>query len=145
MRGNNTHLEFDLSLAKEQSDKNPMYYLQYAHARICSVLSKVDKSDQVLAENLDLGLLETDYELELIKTLMKFPVAIELAGKKYEAHCIPDYLRELAEAFHTFYHHCRIIGEEPGIFKARVQLITATKTVLKNGLSILGISAPERM
>lgn len=145
MRGVNTHLEFDLSLAKEQSDKNPVYYLQYAHARICSILEKIKEQNITIKTEPDLNSLQEKIELDLIKKLADFPTAIFDASKKSEPHILSDYLRDLASIFHNFYHQCRIIGEQEEILSARLFLANSTKIVLKNGLTILGISAPERM
>ena len=169
MRGVNTHLEFDLSLAKEQSDKNPVFYLQYAYARICSIFEKINQNitfgggfygyssidqetgDVTLCDAIidfsyhNLELLKDASEIKLIKQLMLFPSAIQLASNKSEPQVLCEYLREVAAAFHLFYHNCRIIGEDIELMKARLFLAKITKIVLKNGLTILGISQPERM
>lgn len=148
MRGISTHLEFDLSLAREQSDKNPVFYLQYAHARIASVIDNAKEAGLSLAaetETPDFSLLTSKYELDLIKELLEFENAIHDAGTKYEPQFLAEYLRSLASAFHIFYHNCRIIGSEPTLQKSRLALAFITKNAIKNGLSILGISAPERM
>lgn len=145
MRGISTHLEFDLGIAKEQSDKNPVFYLQYAHARISSVLDQARDRDIKIEENADLTLLNTNAEINLIKEMMRFPEVIKAAADKFEPHIISEYLRDVATAFHLFYHDCRIIGIENDIMQARFALIKSVKTVIKNGLTILGISAPERM
>jgi arginyl-tRNA synthetase len=146
MRGVNTHLEFDLGLAKEQNDKNPVFYLQYAHARICSIFDKIkDNGEKIDYNDADLTFLNNINEINLIKQLMLFPTAIQSASNKSEPHILCEYLRELAAAFHLFYYHCRIIGECIDIMKARLLLVGATKYVLSNGLSILGISSPEKM
>jgi len=144
MRGVNTHLEFDLSLAKEQSDKNPVFYLQYAYARICSIFEKIS-NEKIDFSNANLELLKDASEIKLIKQLMLFPSAIQLASNKSEPQVLCEYLREVAAAFHLFYHNCRIIGEDIELMKARLFLASITKIVLKNGLTILGISQPERM
>lgn len=145
MRGSNTHLEFDLSLAREQSDKNPVFYLQYAHARICSIFEKAKEQEIILDTNSDLSLLIHSAEIKLIKTAAFFPEAVELASQKCEPHVIADYLRELANAFHAFYHDCRIIGTDPNLASARLSIADMTRSILKNGLSILGVKAPEKM
>jgi arginyl-tRNA synthetase len=145
MRGISTHLEFDLAIAKEQSDKNPVFYLQYAHARICSVIDNAIEKGIVINTNADLTLLSTNAELNLIKELMRFPDIIKMAADKYEPHLIADYLRDVATAFHLFYHECRIIGIENDLMQSRFALVKSVRTVIKNGLTILGISAPERM
>lgn len=145
MRGIATHLEFDLNLAREQSDKNPVFYLQYAHARICSVFENAKEKGIELTSNPDLSLLKTQFEIDLIKLMNKFPDVILNAGEKFEIQIIPEYLREIAQAFHSFYHECRILGVYEALQQARLWLCQATRTILKNGLTILGVTAPERM
>lgn len=145
MRGISTHLEFDLGLAREQSEKNPVFYLQYAHARICSVLDLAKDRGVDLDKKADLSALQNNYEIELIKKIIKFRETVLIACEKCEPQILADYLRELAAAFHIFYHECRIIGVEEKIQTARLNLALATKIALKNGLSILGINAPKRM
>ncbi len=145
MRGINTHLEFDLDLAKEQSDKNPVFYLQYAHARLCSIFDNAIDKDINIDDKADLTLLVDKSEISLIKTLMKFPDYIRLSCDKGEPMILAEYLRDLAAAFHVFYHNCRIIGSEEKLMQARFKLAAATKITLKNGLDILGVSSPERM
>jgi arginyl-tRNA synthetase len=142
MRGIGTHLEFDLSLAREQSDKNPVFYLQYAHARICSVF---DKAAELYKIPVDLSLLTTSEELTLIKKIFLFPETIRTSANKFEPQILTEYLRDLASLFHIFYHNCRIIGIDENLGAARLRLAEATRSVMLNGLSILGINAPERM
>lgn len=142
MRGLSTHLEFDLALAREQSEKNPVFYLQYAHARISSVIDKVTE----LSDNeIDYSLLTHDTEQKLIKQLLRFPEIIQVSATKFEPQILAEYLRETAQAFHVFYHECRILNTEPNLMNARLQLAKSTKIVIKNGLTILGINAPDRM
>ncbi len=145
MRSPNTHLEFDLDLAKEASEKNPVFYLQYAHARICSILRKAEDVGFAFAEEADLSLLEHESEIGLMKELLLLPEIIERASAIKEPHTIANYLRDVAVAFTQFYGHCRIIGEEEALATARMNLAEATRIVLQNGLTVLGISAPERM
>ncbi len=145
MRGIQTHLEFDLSLAKEQSDKNPVFYLQYAHARISSIFEKLKENEIAVETQADLQLLVHQNEKNLIKTLMNFEKTIQTAANKFEPHIMADYLRKLASDFHLFYHDCRIIGVESGLMQARIKLLEITKYTMYNGLKILGVSAPERM
>lgn len=144
MRSPNTHLEFDVAQAKEAGEKNPVFYLQYAHARIQSILRKVDElsGDTTGA---DLSILNHDTEITLIKKLLGFPDAVSLAAGHREPHRVITYLNELASDFTSFYHDCRIVGEEDRLMSARSELAKATATVLKNGLSIMGITAPDRM
>ncbi len=145
MRNVNTHLEFDLGLAREQSEKNPVFYLQYAHARICSIFEKARNEDIRIDEDADYTLLNHKSEIELIKQLLKFPEKINDACEKADPPVITEYLRETAQAFHIFYHECRIIGVEENLMQARFKLAKVTRTVMKNGLSILGVKAPEKM
>ena len=145
MRSPNTHLEFDLDLAKEASDTNPVFYLQYAHARIQSILRKAAEIDMEVVSDADLSLLVHETETGLIKTLMALPEQIERAAELREPHRLANFLREVAVAFTQFYGNCRIIGEPIGIASARLRLARATALVLKNGLAVLGISAPDRM
>lgn len=146
MRSPNTHLEFDISQAKEAGEKNPVFYLQYAHARIQSILRKVDEIiDETDSGDLDLSLLSHESEIVLIKKLLGFPDAIQSAAIHREPHKLITYLNELASDFTSFYHDCRIIGEPESLMKARSSLALGTATVLKNGLTILGIQAPNQM
>lgn len=142
MRGLSTHLEFDLALAREQSEKNPVFYLQYAHARISSVIDKVTELND---NQIDYSLLTHDTEQKLIKQLLRFPEIIEVSATKFEPQILAEYLRETAQAFHVFYHECRILNTEPNLMNARLQLAKSTKIVIKNGLTILGINSPDRM
>ena len=145
MRSPNTHLEFDLDLAREASDKNPVFYLQYAHARICSILRKAAELEISYDEEADLSLLEHEAEISLIKSIARFPAVIEDVAESLAPHKVATYLREVAVAFTDFYGKCRIIGEGESIAVARLKLASATRIVLQNGLAVLGISAPERM
>lgn len=145
MRSPNTHLEFDLDLAKEASEKNPVFYLQYAHARICSILRKAEEVGFAFAGEADLSLLEHESEVALMKELLRLPEVIERASEIKEPHTVANYLRDVAVAFTQFYGHCRIIGEETELATARMRLADATRIVLRNGFTILGISAPESM
>ncbi len=145
MRGISTHLEFDLAIARQQSDTNPVFYLQYAHARICSVFDQASERGIEIHDSQNLALLKHDSEINLIKLLIKFPEIVLLACNKSEPHVLADYLRELAAAFHVFYHNCRIIGSEENLMQSRFKLADVTRIAMKNGLSILGISAPVRM
>ncbi len=145
MRSPNTHLEFDLDLAKEASDKNPVFYLQYAHARICSILRKAEETGLERRGTADLSLLDHPAEQTLVKVMMDLPDTIDRAAENREPHRLSNYLREVAVAFTQFYGQCRIIGEDESLAKARLQLADAARQVLANGLSILGISTPERM
>lgn len=145
MRGISTHLEFDLSLAREQSDKNPVFYLQYAHARIAGINEKAKEAGLLFDSSCNTDSLTNEHEINLIKILLRFVETVANACQKYEPQILAEYLRELAQNFHVFYHNCRILGEEEQIAKARLALAITTKIAMKNGLKILGITAPERM
>ena len=144
MRSPNAHLEFDLDLAKEANEKNPVFYLQYAHARICSILRKAAETG-FRGEGGDVSLLEHPAEIALMKAMLRFPEALEQAADAREPHQVAAYLREVAAAFTQFYGHCRIIGEENDLAAARMRLARAARIVLSNGLQVLGVSRPERM
>lgn len=144
MRNVSSHMNFDLTLAKKQSDENPVFYLQYAHARICSIIKAVEREN--LQPSLEhLNLLSSDEEKDLLKKLNRFEEEVLTSAENFETHRICFYLEELAAAFHRFYTFRRILGSEKNLAEARLSLITAVKTVLKNGLTILGVSAPEQM
>lgn len=144
MRNITTHMNFDLALAKKQSDENPVFYLQYAHARICSILRTIEgESLSPSCENLEL--LTANEEQVLLKKLAKFKEEVETSAEIFESQRISNYLEDLASSFHKFYTFCRILGTEKKLAEARVALAVATKTVIQNGLSILGVTAPERM
>lgn len=145
MRSPNTHLEFDLDLAKEAREKNPVFYLQYAHARICSIVRKAEDVGFSFGSDADLTKLTHEAEIDLIKKLLDFPSVVEGAALAREPHRIITYLNETATAFTRFYDACRIVGEEKSLATARMHLAEATRIVLHNGLTVLGITAPERM
>lgn len=144
MRDPNTHLEFDIAQAKEASDKNPVFYLQYAHARIQSILRKVEQ-EYTFSKNPELKHLTHSSEINLIKSLIRFPEMVLSAAESREPHRLINYLDDLASHFTTFYHDCRILGEKERLVQARSALAKATAQVLANGLGILGISAPDEM
>jgi len=145
MRSPDTHLNFDLELAEEESKKNPVFYLQYAHARICSIIDKAEEGGFSYETDADLSLLTHEDEIALIKELLRFPRALQNAADARAPHFVPNYLRDVATAFSQFYDNCRVIGEEKALASARMHLALATKTVLRNGLTVLGISAPRNM
>lgn len=144
MRSITSHLNFDIDIAKKHSDENPVFYLQYAHARISSILRMTN--DEKLSYSLEnLNLLTVSEEQELLKKLFEFPEVVLFSAENYETHRITNYLEELAALFHRFYTECRIIGTEKKLAEARIALCIATQTVIRNGLSILGVSAPDKM
>ena len=142
-----THLEFDMGLAVRQDSENPVYYVQYAHARICSLIAalKAEGSEVPSASDIDEALLCTEEEKDLIKQLSALPEEVRSAARDYDPSKINRYLIELASRFHRFYNACRIKGEEEKLLAARLCLASKTRDVLAIGLAILGISAPEKM
>lgn len=144
MRNISSHMNFDLTLAKKQSDENPVFYLQYAHARICSILRTV-KEENIVSSLENLDLLTKEEEQQLFKKLNKYEEEVLYAAENFEPGRICSYLEELAAAFHKFYTFCRILGSEKNLAEARLALAEATKQVLQNGLGLLGVTAPERM
>lgn len=145
MRSIGSHLNFDLKLAKEQSEENPVYYLQYAHARIASIIRYAEAEGVVMNEYPDVAQLSQSEEIALVKLLVEFPDMVESCARTYEPHRLAEYLHDVAGLFHRFYHVHRVITENKPLSSARLALCMATKTVLANGFAILGISAPERM
>jgi len=140
-RASNSHLNFNLDLAKEQSEKNPVYYVQYAHARICSILRKT-KGQKGKG---DAKLLIHPSELSLAKQLIRLPEVVEDVSRDYQVQRVPQYAADLATAFHRFYKDCQVISEDKSLTQARLSLVLSAKIVLKNTLSLMGISAPEKM
>lgn len=141
MHDPNSHIDFDLDLAKKKSKENPVYYVQYAHARIASILSKAQR----LTTNANYQLLTTNYELDLIKQITRLPELVEDIAQSFAVHRLTAYATDLADSFHRFYENCRVIGEKEDLQEARLGLIMATKIALANTLKLLGISAPEKM
>ena len=144
MRGINTHLNFDLDLAADQSDKNPVYYLQYAHARICNVINRTEKEGKDW-KKYDPNYLTHESEISLLKQLELFPNTVLTALELLEPQVIANYLQEVATKFHKYYASCRIITENEEVTLARIALSNAARKVLRGGLKILGINAPEKM
>lgn len=145
MRSLDSQLDFDLTLATEKSSENPVYYIQYAHARICSILNQVAADGIVIDENAPLNSLTTEIEHDLIKKMGEYPALIETAAKERAVHKLAHYVHELASLFHSFYNQCRIVGEPKDVQQARLLLIIAIRDNLKHILNILGVSAPEKM
>ncbi|MGM9521972.1 MAG: arginine--tRNA ligase [Oscillospiraceae bacterium] len=142
-----THLEFDLGLAVRQDSENPVYYVQYAHARICSLLAALAGEGHTVkpASQLKPELLSSEPELELIKQISLLPEEIRLAARDYDPSRINRYVIELAARFHRFYNACRIKGAEEDVLDARLKLADTTRQVIKNCLTIVGVTAPEKM
>ena len=139
-----SQMEFDLELAKAQSNENPVYYVQYAHARISSILRNAGDVD-LDPRNVDLTLLSDPSELQLIRKLLALPEVIELAANNLEPHHLPHYAQELATAFHWFYTQCRVISDDSDLTAARLTLCLASKVTLARTLQLMGMSAPDRM
>lgn len=145
MRGMNTHLNFDLDLAEDESEKNPVYYLQYAHARISNIIRHGESLGISFKDQYDLTLLTHPGEIQLLKQMARFTDATESALESLEPQVLATYLQGLATAFHKFYVDCRVITADQRLTQARLALIYATRIVLANGLGILGLTAPEKM
>ncbi len=146
-RSADSPMEFDLQLAKEQSEENPVYYVQYAHARIASILRHAAEMG-VAADRADLALLQHPAELDLIRTMLRFEEVVELAAIRLEPHHLPHYAMELAASFHSFYRQCRVVSSDPAdaeMSKARLKLVRAAKYVLARALDLMGVNAPESM
>ena len=148
MRSLDTQLDFDLDLAKSHSNENPVYYIQYAHARIYSIYKQVMENGGTVPEDwsdVAWDTLQAPQELELIKKMAAFPEEVQIAARERAPHRIAHFAHELASLFHNFYNHCRIIQDDKDLEKARLALVTAVRITLAGCLSILGISAPEKM
>jgi arginyl-tRNA synthetase len=146
MRKAEQHMDFDLDLAREQSSDNPVYYLQYAHARICSVRRQcIDKGIDVSAGDANLARLDNTHEQALVKQLGLFPERVEAAASRREPHLVVNYLRELANQFHSWYNAHQFIVDDAELRDARLALASAVGQVLRNGLKLMGVSAPEKM
>lgn len=148
MRKNDQHLDFDLELAKSQSSANPVYYIQYAHARICSVLRQLNEKN--LTHDTETGLknlalLNNEHERKLLQRLARYSLTLQTAAINYEPHLLATYLRELANDFHTYYNAHQFLVEDQNLRSARLSLILATRQILANGLTMLGVSTPESM
>ncbi len=147
-RKNEQHLDFDLELAKSESNDNPVYYIQYAHARICSVFRQMNEKGYsfIKSEKLsDLSMLSDPHEIKLLTSLAKYPDVIENSAISFEPHQLAYYLKELANDFHTYYNASKFLVDDNLIRNARLSLIFSTRQVIKDGLSLLGVSSPEEM
>lgn len=145
MRGIGSHLNFDLALARQQSEENPVYYLQYAHARIASIVRHAESQGIQASGAAAIEKLSQPEEISLMKVLSNFPDLVESCASTFEPHRLAEYLHDVAGAFHRFYHVHRVLSEDRDLTRARIALCLGTKTVLANGFTILGISAPEKM
>ena len=145
MRSLDSQLDFDLDLAKKKSNDNPVYYIQYAHARICSIFRQADEAGLKLGDKPQLGLLKEEAEIELIKKIEEYPEVIERAARDYAPQQIARYSYDLAALFHSFYNKCRIMGVGDALGEARLALVQVTAHVIRHALGIVGVSAPEHM
>lgn len=140
-----SHMDFDIDLAKKQSDENPVYYVQYAYARIFNITKFAAEQGIACDENANVSLLNKDEEKQLIQKLLLYPDVISKSAQFWEPHRLTNYLQELAATFHRFYHFHRVVTEDLPLSQARLLLLKATQIVFANALKILGITAPERM
>jgi arginyl-tRNA synthetase len=147
MRGAESHLDFDLDLAKSQSNENPVYYIQYAHARICSIFRQAQEAGLTIPaiKTCRLDLLQESVELELLQKIAELPVEVEAAAGSCEPHRLAHYIHELASLFHSYYNAFRVLVDDEELRNARLALLQSVHVALRSGLRILGISAPYRM
>ena len=147
MRRSDSHLDFDLELAKRQSNENPVYYVQYAHARICSIIRMAAERGFAppLYDNAEVGLLKLPEEIELIKAITRFPEVVDGAARTLEPHRLTFYLNDIAAIFHSYYNKNKVISDDGALTEARLFLVKSVRTVLKNALTLLGVSTPEKM
>jgi len=143
-RSANSQMDFDLELATKESAENPVYYVQYAHARIASILRLAEEKG-IDCSNGDVSLLTSEPELILIRKLLLLPELVEMAARTLEPHHLPHYAQELATVFHSFYKQCRVISEDEEMTRARLKLVEAAKIVLAKTLNLMGMNAPDRM
>jgi len=143
-RSADSQMEFDLELAKRQSADNPVYYVQYAHARICSILRLAGERG-IGFDDGDVSLLNAGPELELIRRMLQLPEVVELVSQTLEPHHLPYYAQELATAFHNFYENCRVVSDDMSLTKSRLKLVEAARITLARALGLMGMSAPEKM
>ena len=146
-RSLDSHLDFDIDLAKKQTDENPVFYVQYAHARICNVI-EFAKTSGIIEPDLnavDYSLLKSPEESELIRKVLCFPDILKHAALNYDPHLVPKYVEELAQLYHSFYAKHRVVSEDKELSAARLALCLGTRNVIRAGLKILGVSAPSKM
>ena len=145
MRSIDSQLDFDLDLAKSKSNENPVYYIQYAHARICSIFRQAEETGLKFTNQAKLTLLTSASEIDLIKKMADYEEEIAYAAKERAPHRIARYLHELAGEFHSFYNQCRIMGVDRDLAEARLSLLKSVQSTIRHALHILGVSAPEKM
>ena len=144
LRKSDQHLDFDLDLAKSQTNENPVYYIQYAHARVCSVIAQWDGDEATLVKA-DLARLDSPYELALAAKLAEFPEVIESAAQELAPHLVAFYLKDLSAAFHSYYNAERMLVDDEALKEARIALAIAVRQVIRNGLAMLGVGCPASM
>jgi arginyl-tRNA synthetase len=144
MRKADSQLTFDIYLARSQSEENPVYYVQYAHARVCSVLEKAGVAASA-PKGADLSALTSPYEEALLRRLADFPDELAVAARDLAPHLVAFYLKELAAQFHSYYNAEQFLVADARLREARLALVVATGQVVRNGLGVLGVSAPEKM
>ena len=144
VRSADSQMDFDLELAKKESQDNPVYYVQYAHARIASIL-RLAKEREISFSDGDVSLLVTEPELSLIRKMLLLPEIVETIARTLEPHHLTYYAQDLATAFHSFYKQCRVVSEDEALTKARLKLVTAAKIVLGKTLQLMGMTAPDKM
>jgi arginyl-tRNA synthetase len=147
MRSSDTHLDFDLELAKQETPENPVFYIQYAHARICSIFRGAEEKGVTLPKdgNVDLSPLVEEEELSIIKTILVFPEVVEKSAQALEVHRISHYLLDLVSRFHGYYSRHRVITEDVPLMLARLYLLDGLRITIRNGFDLMGISVPEKM
>jgi arginyl-tRNA synthetase len=145
MRPGQSPFTFDVDLARKQTDENPIFYVQMAHARMSGIFRVANRAPESATGDVSLEALVAPEDLELLKKLAVFPEAILRAARSREPHRLTDYLEDLARLAHGWYHKCRVLGEPPATETARLALARATRIVIANGLALLGLSAPDRM
>jgi arginyl-tRNA synthetase len=147
MRKPDSQLEFDLDLATKESQENPVYYVQYGHARLCSILRQAEEKGMPLLppDSADISLLVEEEEIQLLKSMAAFPGMIESSALELSPHRVIFFLMELAGQFHSYYNKHKVIGEDSALSGARLCLVKGLKTVFGNGLRFVGLTAPEKM
>jgi arginyl-tRNA synthetase len=143
-RSADSQMDFDLEFVKHQSLDNPVYYVQYAYARIASILRLAEEQGVDFNDG-DVSLLASEPELNLIREMLMLPELVETMSSTLEPHHLPHYAQELATSFHSFYQQCRVVSSNEALTKARLKLVMATRTVLARTLHLMGMTAPERM
>jgi len=147
MRSSDTHLDFDLELAKKETPDNPVFYIQYAHARICSIFRAAEEKG-VVGDNsaeVDLSPLNEDEEFAIIQAILAFPEIVEKSARALEVHRISHYLLDLVSRFHGYYSRHRVITDDKSLTQARLFLLDALRITIRNGFELMGISTPEKM